>query len=78
MKTGEFLDLVCEWLNRDPGTINVDDTPDTVAEWDSVGHLSIIATIDQIGVAVDNEEMQNFKSIRELVDLLKEKGALED
>ena len=78
MKTAEFLNLLCESLNRDPGSLTLGDTPETVEQWDSVGHLSIISTIDQIGVAVDSDDMQNFTSIRELVDRLKAKGALED
>ncbi len=78
MKTADFLNQLCESLNRDPGTLTLDDTTETVEQWDSVGHLSIIATIDQLGVDVDSEEMQNFTSVRELVDRLKAKGTLED
>ena len=78
MKTAEFLNVLCESLNREPGSLKLDDTTDTVEEWDSVGHLSIISAVDQLGVPVDNEDMQNFASIRELVDKLKQKGVLED
>ena len=78
MKTADFLNLLCESMNRDPGTLTLEDTPETVEQWDSVGHLSIISAIDQLGVAVDNDEMQNFASIRELVNRLKQRGALED
>jgi len=79
MKIGDFLNAVCNALNREPGTLTLDDTPDTVEEWDSVGHLSIISTIDSaLGVSPDTEELRSFTSIRELVDILKKKGALED
>ncbi|NQU26229.1 MAG: acyl carrier protein [Candidatus Nealsonbacteria bacterium] len=79
MKVEEFLNAVCEVLLRDPNTLSLDDTPNTVEEWDSVGHLSIIATIDEeLGIPVDTEEMQNFRSIGELVERLKSKNALED
>ena len=79
MKVKDLLDVVCEALGRDSGTLSVNDTPGTVEEWDSVGHLSIIAAIDEeLGVPVDEEQMRNFSSIRELVDCLKARNALED
>lgn len=79
MKTvEEFLNEVCDVLGRDAGTITLADTPETVEEWDSVGHLSIISTVDEfLGVPIDDIEMQNFESILELVDRLKAKGALD-
>jgi acyl carrier protein len=79
MVTGDFLNRLCEALAREPGSITLDDTPETIPEWDSVGHLAILATIDSaLGLATDSEEMRNFTSIRQLVELLKTKGALED
>lgn len=79
MKTDAFLDVLCEALNRDPGTLTLADTPETVEEWDSVGHLSIVATVDgELGVSADEAEMQSFGSIGDLVTALKARGALED
>ena len=79
MKTQEFLDAIARALSRDPGTVVLDDTPETIEEWDSIGHLSIIATVDsELGIAVDSEELLGFTCIRELVELLKARGALED
>ena len=79
MKTKEFLNAICEALGRSPNTLSLDDTPETVPEWDSVGHLSIIATLDErLGAPVDEEDMRNFRSIRELVDRLTARSALEE
>ena len=79
MKVKEFLDIVCDGLNRDPGTLSIEDTSDTVEEWDSVGHLAIIGTIDSaLDIDVTTDELQTFTSLRELVDTLKAMGALED
>ena len=79
MNTSDFLDVLCEALLREPGTISLDDTPDTIEEWDSIGHLSIIAAVDsELSVPIETEEMQTFSSIRQLVDVLKGAGALED
>ncbi len=79
MKTAEFLNELCDVLGRDSGSLSLEDTPNSVKEWDSVGHLSIIATIDDVlEVSVDDEELRNFQSIGELVERLKARGALED
>ena len=77
-KIEEFLNEVCDVLGREPGSIQLSDTPATIEEWDSVGHLSIISTVDEfLGVPVDDQEMQNFDSIAQLVERLKARGALD-
>ncbi|MGA2082716.1 MAG: phosphopantetheine-binding protein [Holophaga sp.] len=79
MKVQAFLDALCEALNREPGTITLADTKETLAEWNSIGHLSIIATVDsELNVPVDTPEMQKFSTIAELVARLKALKALED
>ena len=79
MKTQEFLDLVAKALQRQPGTVTLNDTPDTLEEWDSIGHLAIIAILDsKLGIDPEAEELTDFTSIRELVDALKTKGTLQD
>ena len=79
MTTEEFLNELCEVLGRDPGSLSPSDTPATIKEWDSMGHLSIIATIDEVlEVPVDDEEMRNFKSIEEMLQRLRSRNALED
>ncbi|NQT37440.1 MAG: acyl carrier protein [Planctomycetes bacterium] len=78
MKVEGFLDVLCDALGKEPGTLTCDDTPTTVEEWDSVGHLSIIASLDEeLGVPVDNEGLRKFASIGELVDRLVARNALE-
>jgi acyl carrier protein len=80
VRTAEFLDAICEAIGRPVGSLALDDTPSTVAEWDSVGHLGIIATIDaSFGIPTDSEDLQRFASLRQLVDALRSRGVvLED
>ena len=79
MKTEQFLEEICKTLRKPAGSITVTDTPDTLAEWDSLGHLEIIGTVDTVlKIPTDCPELQNFTSIGQLVDALKAKGALED
>ena len=78
MTVEQFLDVVCDALGREPGTLTLDDTPKTVEQWDSVGHLSIISTVDEaLGVPVDDEEIRMFMSIRELTDRLEARNAFQ-
>ncbi|NQT87196.1 hypothetical protein HQ560_10560 [bacterium] len=74
------MDAICEALELEAGSLSLDDSPETVPMWDSIGHLSIIGVIDaELDVETDEDEgLQRFASIRELVDRLKAKGALED
>ncbi len=79
MNVQAFLDALAEALSREAGSVSLDDTPDTLEEWDSMGHLTILSTIEsELGIAPDTEELMNFTSIRQLVDVLKARGALED
>lgn len=79
MRTAEFLDTVCDALGRAPKSITLDDTPTTIEEWDSIGHLCIISTMDDaLNVSVDDEELRSFRSFRELVERLRARRALED
>ena len=78
MKVAEVLNKVCKSLEREPNSLTIDDTPDSVVEWDSIGHLSIISTIDSLGVSVDDEEMRTFRSLRELIDQLRSRHVVED
>jgi acyl carrier protein len=79
LKTSEFLNAVCEALELDTGSLTVQDTPETVPAWDSIGHLQIIGVIDaELNVQTDeDEELQRFASMGELVERLEARGALE-
>ena len=79
MTTAEFLNEICDVLGREPDSLSAEDTPKTVKEWDSMGHLTMIATIDDVlGISVEDEEMRNFRSIGELLDRLRSRNALDD
>ncbi len=77
MKVDEFLNVVCRSLSRPPHSLKVDDTPETVEEWDSIGHLSIISTVEGLGASVEDEAMRTFRSLRELIDQLRHQHVLE-
>lgn len=79
MKTQEFLNEICENLGRAPGTLSLTDTPQTVPEWDSLGHLTIISTTEQVlGADIADPTFQTFGSLGDLVTRLKARQLLGD
>ncbi len=78
MKTSDFLNSVCEAMGRAPNSLSLDDTPQTVSEWDSIGHLAIIAAVDEIADGADSDDLRTFTSLRQLAEALKKRGILED
>ena len=79
MKTEEFLDRLCEVLNRPAGSIQLTDTPETLAEWDSLGHLAIIGLVDSLfDLAVSDRSLQEFSSVEQLANSLRSQGLLGD
>jgi acyl carrier protein len=78
MSINEFINMISEALEIEDGSITIDDTMDTVKEWDSLGHLSIIAFLDSIGIDTNEEDAQELNSVAKLVDLARNKGVIED
>jgi len=79
MKTSEFMDKLSDVLKLPPGRLKLDDTPETVAEWDSLGRLAMIGLVDSLfRLAFADKSLQDFRSIGELVESLKRQGFLED
>ncbi|MBC8232575.1 acyl carrier protein [bacterium] len=79
MKTSEFLNLLCQVLEKDDNLITLADTPDTIPEWDSLGHLSLLAFLEtELNVDVSSNDFPEFASIGQLVDILKQGGFLQD
>jgi acyl carrier protein len=79
MKVQEFLNLLCQTLALPSNSLSLDDTPLTVPQWDSMAHLDIIGVVERkLGVAPNDAALHNFTSIRQLVERLKARNALED
>ena len=79
MRVSEFLDVVCETLELPPKSLSLEDTPQTVPQWDSIAHLAIIAAIDyRLKVPTNDRSLHDFTSIGQLVERLKARNALED
>ena len=74
----EFLDLIHEALEMEDDKLTLEDGVDTVEEWDSLGHLSIIAALDSLGIDTEKDEYRSFDTIAKLVELVKMEGVIGD
>ena len=66
-KEKEVFQIIEEALELGQGKININSCPDNVSEWDSLGHLSLIANIEKkLEISFSQEEivkMLNEKKI---------------
>jgi acyl carrier protein len=75
MTTEEFLNELCSIFGRDEFSLSMSDTKESVLEWDSLGHLSIISLLhEKFPLTGDEEGLKDFDSIQELVVRLRELG----
>ncbi len=59
--------------------VTLDDTSASVSDWDSVGHLSIISSLEAIlGAEAIGKDIQQASSVRQIADALHQAGLLRD
>ncbi len=77
MTEKKFIEKCCLALEVDSGTLNRESSPENVLTWDSMGYLSLIAMIDtELGVSIEGDELQKYKTLGDIIDELKSRGLL--
>jgi len=74
MKTSELLTKVREALECDR-EINSSDLLLDIEGWDSLGILSVIAMLDEQGLKIDLQPLQEISTVSEFINLC---GAIDD
>lgn len=65
----QVKEIIARVLNVDPGVITDTLSSGDIPEWDSVGNLAIISTIEQeLEVEFPLEDLFDLTSVRSLVD----------
>ncbi|MDP9382650.1 MAG: acyl carrier protein [Chloroflexota bacterium] len=65
---GAVLDVPAASLTEESG-------PETVTEWDSFGHITLITAMEETyGVSFETDEIQKAKSLGDARDILRAKG----
>ena len=58
-------------LGVDPTTLSVDDSPNTIADWDSVNHIHLILALEgEYGVAFDPGEIAELVTVGVIAERL--------
>lgn len=69
MKLNDFLELITETIEAE-NPINIDDNIDDIDEWDSLGVLSLISMLDDLGASLDTEKFEDLKTVRDFVSIV--------
>ena len=69
MNVKEFLKLTTETLECE-NEIGIDDDIDDIEEWDSLGVLSIISMLDEMGITLALDQFENIETIKDYIDLV--------
>ena len=69
----EVLKIIEEALKLEKGVININSKPNNVSEWDSLGHLNILMSLDKRldGKASGLSELAKAMSVKKIISVLK-------
>lgn len=60
----------------DPKLVTLDTTASDISAWDSVGHLSLAGSLEQVfGISLDVDELMEMENVREIVRIISSKLA---
>lgn len=78
MNTSDLLKHIAESLEVDEELITLDSSSENIEEWDSLGHITILGTLDDLtnGASADIVDLTQATSVKELVNILSENNLL--
>jgi acyl carrier protein len=63
-----------EAFSVDPSLITMEATPNQIPGWDSLGHASLAATLEQVfNVSLDIDDLMAMEDVRSVVEVLQRK-----
>lgn len=79
MNIAEALVWVAELFEESPGRIAADTVRNDIPGWDSLGTLSLIASLDErFNIHLSEQDIEGLKGVADLLDMLRRHGALQD
>ena len=75
----ELISLITDALDADD-TITLDSSMDNIPEWDSLGHLSILTSLDQAteGKASSLSDLGDTTSVKEIISILNKENLINE
>ena len=79
MQLSDLLNQIADSLEVDESLITLESSSETIEEWDSLGHITILGTLDDLtdGKSADLVDLTQATSVKELVKILTESGLLD-
>ena len=76
MDTQKALEWLAEILSVRGRVLTLQDTRETVPEWDSLGDLLLLSGLDeQLGIVLDADEIAAISSVKEVTALMEKSHA---
>lgn len=69
MSLNDLLELITETIEAE-NPINIDDNIDDIEEWDSLGVLSLISMLDDLGASLETEKFEDLKTVRDFIEMV--------
>lgn len=61
-----------------PDSISAATTPDDVAKWDSIGHMTMVSQLEgEFGIQFEVDEIMEMATVQEILNVLDRKGIAE-
>jgi acyl carrier protein len=58
----------------DPGTVSLNTTPDDVAAWDSMGHVTLASSLEkEFGLTFDVDDLMEMENVKEICRIVRSK-----
>jgi acyl carrier protein len=58
-------------FDTDPQSVTMETTASDISGWDSVGHLSLAGTLEEVfGVSLDVDDLMEMENVREIVRII--------
>lgn len=79
MTRNELLEQMRISLGLPEGGLTIKDSQETIDEWDSLGHLALVAMLhEKFALDGSDEELRSFRSVEALFIRLTDLGLIED
>jgi acyl carrier protein len=73
----EVRDIFKELFDLDPHLVSMETNADDVPRWDSVGHLSLGARLEEVfGIGLDEDDLSEMNSVHEIVRIVEAKKGI--
>ena len=80
LNTENILEIIENALELSNGVLSIDSVAENIEQWDSLGHLSILVSLDKAydGQVGKIKEMASADSVTKIVALLRENSLVTD